>query len=58
MLDWLINNLGTIAVLVILAIIVTLIVIKLIKDKKQGRSSCGCGCQNCSMSEHCHKKNN
>lgn len=43
------------------AIIVTVIVgavaaiiIKKIKDKKAGKSGCGCDCTGCSESKHCH----
>ena len=56
MLEWLLGNIGTIAVCLLLAVVVFLIIIKMIKNKKQGKSSCGCGCQNCSMSEFCHKE--
>ncbi|MBR6898248.1 MAG: FeoB-associated Cys-rich membrane protein [Lachnospiraceae bacterium] len=40
---------GTILVSVILILIVTCIIMTLIKDKKQGRSSCGGNCANCRM---------
>lgn len=53
---WLANNIGTIVVAIILIVAVLLIVRKLISDKKKGKSSCGCGCSNCSMSGECHKK--
>ncbi len=26
----------------------------LVRDKKQGRSSCGCGCSSCPMGGMCH----
>lgn len=41
---------GTIFVLVILIVVVTLIIKKLIKDRKNG--GCGCGCSGCS--HKCH----
>ncbi len=50
------ENIGTIAVLVILAVISALIVWRIIKNKKEGKSSCGCGCSNCPMSGECRKK--
>ncbi|MCR4693196.1 MAG: FeoB-associated Cys-rich membrane protein [Firmicutes bacterium] len=40
--------------LVLLAIVAG-IVTKMVKDKKAGKSSCGCGCGNCPMSGECHK---
>jgi flagellar biogenesis protein FliO len=55
MLLWLETNLGTILVALVLIAIVALIVRKLIRDKRSGRSSCGCGCANCAMHGKCHK---
>jgi hypothetical protein len=52
---WLIANGPTILVALALAAIVTAIIVKLIKDRKKGRSSCGCGCANCAMRGSCHK---
>ena len=50
-------NPGTFAVLAVLIIIVGLIVYKMIKDKKSGKSSCSCGgsCSGCGMAGSCHK---
>ena len=57
MLKFLIENLSTIIVLAVVILIVTLIVVKLIKDKKQGKTSCSCGCDNCALNGTCHTKN-
>ena len=45
-------------VLIILALItvVTLVIYKKIKDRKNGRSSCSCGCENCAVKDECHQK--
>lgn len=51
--NWLQNNIGTVAVLVALAVIFGLLIAHLIKNKKQGRSSCGC-CSECAMHGQCH----
>ena len=56
MLDWLMQNAATIIVGAIVATIVGLIVYKMIKDKKNGKTSCSCGCGGCPMSDMCHKK--
>ena len=50
-------NPGTFAVLAVLIIIVGLIIYKMIKDKKSGKSSCSCGgsCSGCGMAGRCHK---
>lgn len=46
---------GTFIVAVVLVAIIVLIIAKLIRDKKQGKISCGCGCANCAMKDKCHK---
>ena len=51
-----IDNAGTIAVSLVLLGIVTLIIIRLRKDKKQGKSSCGANCGCCPMAGACHNK--
>lgn len=57
--DWLISNLGTIVVSIILILIVFLIIRSMIRDKKSGKSSCGCGCEGCAMRGKCKPvKNN
>lgn len=56
MFEWLSENLATVIVCVILAVITAFIIVKLIKDKKAGKSSCGCNCSCCPMSGACHKK--
>ena len=55
MLAWFTDNLGTIAVSLILMCIVAAVVVSIIRDKKHGRSSCGCGCEHCAMHGKCHK---
>ena len=55
MLAWLTANLGTIIVTLILIGIVAAIIVKMIKDKKSGKGSCGCGCEHCAMHGKCHK---
>lgn len=47
-------NTGTIITGIILFSIILLILLKLIKDKKSGKSSCGCGCEHCANASHCH----
>ena len=52
--DFFVNNLGTIAVALVLILVILLVVLKMVKDKKKGISSCGCGCAGCPMSGKCH----
>ena len=51
---WLMSNLGSIIIALVLAVIVALIIVKMLRDKKNGKSSCGCGCSNCAMKDSCH----
>ena len=57
MLQFLQNYYVTIITVAILALIVTAIIVKLIKDKKKGVGSCGCKCCDCPMSGQCHPNN-
>ncbi|MCH5347949.1 MAG: FeoB-associated Cys-rich membrane protein [Oscillospiraceae bacterium] len=54
MIEIITQNIGTIVAALILAAVVTMIIIRLNKNKKAGRSSCGCGCGNCPNSSICH----
>ncbi len=47
---------ATVLICIGLGAILCAIVVKLIRDKKRGKSSCGCGCTQCAMSELCHKQ--
>lgn len=53
---WIKQNLSTIIVSIILIAAVSGVVVKMIKDRRAGKSSCGCGCQGCAMNGTCHKK--
>lgn len=52
--DFITQNIGTIAVLLVLAFIIAMIVRKMRKDKKEGKTACGCGCESCAMKGSCH----
>lgn len=53
MLAWLMENWGTLLICAILVVVVAAILVSMKRNKKQGKSSCGCGCQNCPMSGSC-----
>lgn len=55
MFDWIINSIGTISVAAVVAAIVAVVVIKMVKNRRKGNSSCGCGCSGCPMSQSCRK---
>ena len=54
MLQWIGANLGTILICLVLLAIVTFIIVYLVRQKKQGKSSCGCNCAHCAMHGACH----
>ena len=49
MLEWFTENLGTIIVSILLILAVAGIILSMVKDKKQGKSSCGGNCAHCKM---------
>lgn len=55
--EFLSKNLATIIVSLILAAAIILVIRKLYKDRKSGKSSCGCNCSVCPSSSVCHSKN-
>lgn len=54
MLQWMSANGGTILISLALAGIVALIIRSLLRQKRQGKSSCGCNCAHCAMYGACH----
>ena len=56
MLRFFTENGGTILIGAEVAAAVLLIVLKLRGDRKKGRPSCGCGCDQCPSSGMCRKK--
>lgn len=55
MFNWIARNLSTIIICLVLAAVVVLIIVSLVKDKRKGKSSCGCKCAHCPMAGSCHK---
>ena len=56
MLSWIIENIATIIICAILIAVVATVIAAMIRDKKKGKSSCGCGCESCAMKGSCHSK--
>lgn len=56
MLNFLAENWGTLLVGATLVTVISLIIVKMRRDKKKGASSCGCGCDHCPSATVCHKK--
>jgi cell division protein FtsW (lipid II flippase) len=55
MLSWLSENIGTIIVCLVLIAIVALVVRSMIRKKKNGCTSCSCGCSGCAAQSKCNK---
>ena len=51
---WLLDNLATILIAMLVLGISSGIIAGMIKNKKRGKSACGCGCSNCPMGGSCH----
>ena len=52
--DWLVANGGSVAVGVVVLAVIAAIVAGMIKNRKKGQSTCGCGCASCALSGQCH----
>ena len=55
MIEWLSNNYPTIIICTALVAVIALIIVKMVKDKKKGKSACGCNCAACPMGGSCHQ---
>ena len=55
MLQWISTNIGTILISLLLLAAVALIIRSMMRDKKQGKSSCGGNCASCGGCCACHK---
>ena len=55
MLEWVKYNIGTIIVGAALVLLIAFIIVRMVKNKKQGKSACGCGCSGCAMKDSCKR---
>lgn len=56
MIEWIAANIANIVVILMIAAIVTAVIVKLVRDKRRGKSSCGCSCGGCALSGSCNSK--
>ena len=56
MFTWIMENMTTIIISAVLIIVVAAIIAGMVRNKRRGKSSCGCGCAGCSMNGACHPK--
>ena len=54
MFKWIAENWLTLAVSAGVAAIIAASVAALVRQKKRGKPTCGCGCANCPMAGQCH----
>ena len=58
MIAWITSNAGTVTVSAVLVVAVAAVVFKMVKDKKNGVSSCGGSCAGCGMHGSCDRAEN
>lgn len=56
--QFIMENLATILVSLVIAAIVAVVIVKQVSDKRKGKSSCGCGCSGCPSASVCHETKN
>ncbi len=52
--SWMSVNLSTILISAVLLVVAAVIILRLVGNRRKGKSSCGCGCANCAMHDACH----
>lgn len=58
MLTWIVENMATIIISAVLIIMVAAVIASMVRGKRRGKSSCGCGCAGCAMHGACHQAKN
>ncbi len=56
MIDWFAQNWGTLLAGAVLLLLAGAAAASLVRGRRRGKTSCGCGCQSCAMRDSCHKK--
>ncbi len=56
MFTWMMENMATIIISVILMMAAGAVAVGMVRDKKKGKSSCGCGCAGCPAGSLCAGK--
>lgn len=59
---WIMENSATIIISAVLALVTVAVIAGMVRSKREGKSSCGCGCagcpagSSCGMDSACHPK--
>ena len=56
MLEFIAEQWGTILAALVLLGLVCAVVATMVRNRKKGKSTCGCGCSSCAMEGRCHSK--
>ena len=51
---YILSHMGYIAASLVLGLIVAAVIAGMVRDRKKGRSGCGCGCKGCANAPYCH----
>lgn len=54
MFTWIMENMATIIISAVLLFVVAAVIASMVRGKRKGKSSCGCGCAGCAMNGACH----
>ena len=54
MLAWISANLINIVLTAVIVLVVALLIFVMVRDRRAGKSSCGCSCANCASCGGCH----
>lgn len=53
MITWIMENMATIIVSAVLLLVVAAVIAGMVRGKRKGKSSCGCGCAGCPAGSCC-----
>ena len=53
--NWITENLGSIITGLVIVALVSVILVRLVSNKRKGKSSCGCNCGCCPAGGRCHQ---
>lgn len=54
MFAWIIGNIATILISLVLLAVIAVIIYGMVRDRKKGKLSCGSCCSHCALADKCH----
>lgn len=55
MMNWLSANWASLVIGTVVAAMIAATIVKMIRDKRNKKSNCGCSCSGCPGANYCHK---